>query len=260
MTAIADQLDRLAERGPHADPGLVVARATSIATGATLADTPPPDGSHWRPILVAAAAVIIIVGGVAVLAASPASNTPTSSPAQTGTSPTGPSQSEHGDEAVRLVMQPGTEPFPESMVASDEELVDSTNLVTVRSQDEVAHLFLYDVRADDGVMSRCTAVTGTVAQGSSCSPLGDRSPDPVIGPTYMDGDRATVVVSAPADTEMVELHFQEHTLEVVPVEGWAVVPTATSEVCPTFHATAHLPDGEIIQGNSPTPCFPPPSE
>ncbi len=91
MNVIADQLDRLAERGPHADPGLVVARATSIATGTVVADTPTPEGPRRRPILVAAAAALIVGGGIAVLANGPTGNTPASSTPtgipRTGTAP-----------------------------------------------------------------------------------------------------------------------------------------------------------------------------
>ena len=155
-------------------------------------------------------------------------------------------------------MQPGTEAFPASMVWSNEELLDATSLVSVRTRGDVAHLFLYEIRSkDDDVVSRCRAVSGTVANGSSCTNLESRWPDPVIGPTYIDGDRATVTIAAPAETDVVELHFAERTLDVVPVNGWAVVPTARSAVCPTFTATAHLPGGETIQGTSFTPCFPP---
>jgi hypothetical protein len=38
---LADRLSRLADRGPHADPRLVVARANATAHGTPLADAPP---------------------------------------------------------------------------------------------------------------------------------------------------------------------------------------------------------------------------
>jgi hypothetical protein len=88
MNTIADRLDRLAERGPHADPGLVVARATSIVNGIVVADTPTPEGPRWRPVLAAAAAAVIVGGGLTVLATRPTGDTPASS-TPAGAAPTG---------------------------------------------------------------------------------------------------------------------------------------------------------------------------
>lgn len=74
MNTLTDRLDRLAERGPHADPDLIVARATSIATGATVANEPAPQRPRRPPLLAAAVAAITVLGGGVLLTIGPGSD------------------------------------------------------------------------------------------------------------------------------------------------------------------------------------------
>lgn len=73
MNTLTDRLDRLAERGPHADASLVVARATAIATGTALAEEPAPQRPRRAP-LVAAAVTVTVLGGGLLLATRPTSD------------------------------------------------------------------------------------------------------------------------------------------------------------------------------------------
>jgi hypothetical protein len=66
VNTFTDRLVRLADRGPHADPALVVARASAIATDTALADEPTPQRPRWRPLLAAAALAIVVTGGLLV--------------------------------------------------------------------------------------------------------------------------------------------------------------------------------------------------
>lgn len=70
-TTLTDRLERLADRGPHADAGLVVARATAIAAGMEWGSSPARHRPHWQPLLASAAVGTVLVGGLLVIARSP---------------------------------------------------------------------------------------------------------------------------------------------------------------------------------------------
>jgi hypothetical protein len=69
MSVITDDLDRLAERGPHADARLVVARAVDQASGLGVIEEarPPRQGHRWM----VAATAVVVAAGVAAVAAAP---------------------------------------------------------------------------------------------------------------------------------------------------------------------------------------------
>ena len=156
-----------------------------------------------------------------------------------------------------VVMEPGSEVLPQSLVGPGQELARSAHVARVTTGDGAFDLFAYDVTdAATGTTSRCTAVRSPVVSGSTCGPLVDAgTPTEVVRSVYTEGDRAVVTIAAPAETERVELHLATHTVDVVPIEGWGVVPVPANEACPTFTATAHLQDGTSITAPSPTPCF-----
>ena len=112
---IADRLDRLAERGPRADPALVVARATALASGGAVArDSSSP--RRGRRLALAAACVILVVSGVGLIAN--VAGRPTSAPPAPASSDVVAATTASGPSSSRT-SEPGTVPLEPVEVLGD---------------------------------------------------------------------------------------------------------------------------------------------